>query len=50
MVPHHEIKLEEFIVEQLTGNSWLEGEHTHYSRQLVLYPEDASGWGSGGAW
>ena len=44
MAAHHEIKFEEFIVDQLTDNGWLEGDHAHYDRQLALYPEDVIGW------
>ncbi|MDX8406901.1 MAG: DEAD/DEAH box helicase family protein [Mariprofundaceae bacterium] len=33
-----------FTVDQLTDNGWLKGEHTHYDRQLALYPKDVIGW------
>jgi len=41
---HHEVKFEEFIVDQLTSNGWLEGEHKKYDRRLALYPDDVLGW------
>ncbi len=49
MAAHHEIHFEACIVDQLTDNGWLEGDHTHCDRQLALYPEDASNWAGGGS-
>lgn len=44
MTAHHEINFEEFMVEQLAKNGWLEGDHARYDRQHALYPEDVIGW------
>ncbi len=50
MAAHHEIKLEEFIVEHLTCSGWLEDEHGHCVRQLALCLWGRAGRGRGGAW
>ncbi|WP_419600879.1 type I restriction endonuclease, partial [Thiolapillus sp.] len=41
---HHEIRFEEYIVDQLKHQGWLEGDHRDYDRARALYPEDVIGW------
>jgi type I restriction enzyme, R subunit len=44
MASHHEVHLEEYVVEKLVQNGWVEGKNTNYEQQLCLYPEDVIKW------
>lgn len=44
MAVHHEVHLEEYVVNKLVENGWVEGKSANYDQQLCLYPEDTIAW------
>lgn len=44
MAAHHEIHFEEYIVQKLLENGWVEGTSSHYDKSRAIYPEDVIHW------
>lgn len=41
---YHEVHFEEYVVQKLVENGWLEGKASDYDQQRALYPEDVVSW------
>jgi type I restriction enzyme, R subunit len=42
--PHHEIHFEDFIVDYMVNNGWIDGKADEYDEKRALYPEDVIGY------